>query len=160
MTDPVEIINRFTEYSPHKGEEPLPLPIPGHWFRKICALADRIAAAENERDELRAENKRLTDANIALRTELENVKKMWRDTIDRQRLPETARRRFRLTCKHEPEWGPGDSKRLGKCKLALENYGDREAVQLSRFTNPDEVITFEGERVMNCTGWEPKEGDK
>jgi hypothetical protein len=53
MIDAVEIINRFTEYSPSKGEEPLPLPIPGHWFRKICALADRIAAAENERDALR-----------------------------------------------------------------------------------------------------------
>lgn len=48
MIDPVEIMNRFTEYDPSKGEEPLPLPIPGHWFRKICALADRIARAENE----------------------------------------------------------------------------------------------------------------
>jgi uncharacterized protein involved in exopolysaccharide biosynthesis len=47
MIDPVEIINRFTEYSPSKGETPLPLPIPGYWFRKICALADRIADAEN-----------------------------------------------------------------------------------------------------------------
>jgi hypothetical protein len=54
MIEPVEIINRFTEYSPSKGEEPLPLPIPGHWFRKICALAERIARAENERDTLRA----------------------------------------------------------------------------------------------------------
>jgi hypothetical protein len=47
MTDPVEIMNRFTEFNPSKGETPLPLPIPGHWFRKICALADRIAAAED-----------------------------------------------------------------------------------------------------------------
>jgi chromosome segregation ATPase len=54
MIEPVEIMNRFTEYSPSKGEEPLPLPIPGHWFRKICALAERIARAENERDTLRA----------------------------------------------------------------------------------------------------------
>ena len=156
MTDPVEIINRFTEYSPHKGEEPLPLPIPGHWFRKICALADRIAAAENERDELRAENKRLTDANIALRAELENVKKMWRDTIDRQRLPETARRRFCLTCKHEPEW-IGNS---GRCKLSVIDFGVDQATWLRRFPYAEEVITDEGNRVMNCTGWEPKEGDR
>ena len=54
MVDPVEILNRFTEYNPRKGEEPLPLPIPGHWFRKICALADRIAAAENDNARLRA----------------------------------------------------------------------------------------------------------
>jgi hypothetical protein len=54
VIEPVEIMNRFTEYSPSKGEEPLPLPIPGHWFRKICALAERIARAENERDTLRA----------------------------------------------------------------------------------------------------------
>jgi hypothetical protein len=54
VIEPVEIMNRFTEYSPSKGEEPLPLPIPGHWFRKICALAERIARAENERDVLRA----------------------------------------------------------------------------------------------------------
>jgi hypothetical protein len=47
MTDPVEIMNEFTMYDPSKGEVILPLPIPGHWFRKICALADRIAAAEN-----------------------------------------------------------------------------------------------------------------
>lgn len=53
MIDPVEILNRFTEYNPANGETPLPLPIPGHWFRKICALADRIAAAENENDKLR-----------------------------------------------------------------------------------------------------------
>lgn len=62
MIDAVEIINRFTEFNPWKGEEPLPLPIPGHWFRKICALADRIAAAENERDALRAEVERLREA--------------------------------------------------------------------------------------------------
>lgn len=55
MIDAVEIINRFTEFNPSKGEEPLPLPIPGHWFRKICALADRIAAAENANEKLRAE---------------------------------------------------------------------------------------------------------
>lgn len=53
MIDAVEIINRFTEYNPSKGELPLPLPIPGHWFRKICALADRIAAAENDNESLR-----------------------------------------------------------------------------------------------------------
>lgn len=57
MIDPVEIINRFTEYNPSKGELPLPLPIPGHWFRKICALADRIARAENELAALRAANR-------------------------------------------------------------------------------------------------------
>lgn len=48
MSDPVEIMNRFTEYSPSKGEDPLPLPIPGHWFRKICGLAERCAKAENQ----------------------------------------------------------------------------------------------------------------
>jgi len=65
MTDPVEIMNRFTEYAPWKGEEPLPLPIPGHWFRKICALAERIARAENE---LEAMRERLSDAEEVLRT--------------------------------------------------------------------------------------------
>ena len=61
MIDPVEIINRFTEYNPSKGELPLPLPIPGHWFRKICALADRIAKAENELAAMRKQAQHFAD---------------------------------------------------------------------------------------------------
>ena len=68
--DAVEIMNRFTEYSPLRGETPLPLPIPGFWFKRICALADRVAKAENQNDDLNAQVAALTaaleEANSAL----------------------------------------------------------------------------------------------
>lgn len=60
--DAVEIMNRFTEYSPSRGETPLPLPIPGFWFKRICALADRVAKAENQNDDLNAQVAALTAA--------------------------------------------------------------------------------------------------
>jgi hypothetical protein len=68
-------------------------------------------------------------------------------------LPETARRRFCLTCKYEPDWKHG----CGKCKLALKDSGESGAVSLNLFNDPDEVLTGEGHRVMNCTGWEEKD---
>lgn len=69
------------------------------------------------------------------------------------RLPETARRRFCLTCKHEPDWKGNH----GKCKSALADFGDAGAVMMEKTLNPDEVYTAEGQRVMNCTAWEEKE---
>ena len=60
--DAVEIMNRFTEYSPSRGETPLPLPIPGFWFKRICALADRVEKAENQNDDLNAQIAALTAA--------------------------------------------------------------------------------------------------
>ena len=66
--------------------------------------------------------------------------------------PETARRQFCLTCKHEPDWKGNQ----GKCKSALEFYGEDGAITMTRYSNPDDVITDGGGRVMNCTGWEAK----
>jgi predicted RNase H-like nuclease (RuvC/YqgF family) len=89
MIEPVEIINRFTEYSPSKGEEPLPLPIPGHWFRKICALAERIARAENERDTLRARVAELeADRDSESRWAKEYLARAERAEADAERLAE------------------------------------------------------------------------
>ena len=62
MSDAVDIMNEFTNFNPSKGEEPLPLPIPGHWFRKICALADRIVAAEARAEAAEAKADRYEDA--------------------------------------------------------------------------------------------------
>lgn len=70
----------------------------------------------------------------------------------RTRLPETARRRFCLTCRHEPDWHGN----RGDCKIAIQE-GEPA---LRKFTNPDEVILGDGgQRVINCTGWEPKENE-
>lgn len=76
MVDPVEIMNRFTTFNPSKGETPLPLPIPGHWFRKICALADRIATSENERDALLLRLKREKNRSTKLRKRLSEEKRL------------------------------------------------------------------------------------
>jgi hypothetical protein len=46
MTDPLEIINEFMNYTPDVG--PCPIHVnSGHWLRKLCALAERCARAEN-----------------------------------------------------------------------------------------------------------------
>lgn len=62
-------------------------------------------------------------------------------------------KRFCLTCIYEPDW----KNNQGKCKFTLEHFGDNEAVVLKKYSNPDEVITEEGSRVVHCTGWEKKE---
>ena len=71
--DAVEIMNRFTEYSPSRGETPLPLPIPGFWFKRICALADRVAKAENQNDDLNAQVAALQAALAAANEDAERL---------------------------------------------------------------------------------------
>ena len=71
--DAVEIMNRFTEFNPLAGETPLSLPIPGFWFRKICALADRIAKAENQNDDLSAEIALLTAKLQSAKSEVDEI---------------------------------------------------------------------------------------
>lgn len=73
-------------------------------------------------------------------------------TYNLKPLPETARRRYCQTCKYEPEWA-GNS---GRCKLSVIDFGADQATWLRRFPDTEEVITDEGNRVMNCTGWEEK----
>lgn len=64
----------------------------------------------------------------------------------------TLHRRFCLTCKYEPEW----KNNHGRCKLSISDFSNVSAVMMRRFSDPDDVITVEGDRVMNCTGWEAK----
>jgi U3 small nucleolar RNA-associated protein 14 len=116
MIEPVEIMNRFTEYSPSKGEEPLPLPIPGHWFRKICALAERIARAENERDTLRARITELeADRDSESRWAKEYLARADRAEQDAERLAEVIRHGLRV--------GALSGRRIGRYALdALDKH--------------------------------------
>jgi hypothetical protein len=62
--------------------------------------------------------------------------------------------RFCLSCKYEPDWNSG----IGYCKLSLKSFKKEELAILRKFTNPDEVLSDDGRRVYDCTGWESKEG--
>lgn len=74
MIDPVDIMNEFTRYDPSKGQPPLDLPIPGYWFKKICALADRIAKAENRVMEVEADLEAYRDSGVHLHKWKRNTK--------------------------------------------------------------------------------------
>jgi hypothetical protein len=51
MTDPLEIINRFMDYTEEIG--PCPIDVNNrYWLRKLCALAERCAYAENNNQKL------------------------------------------------------------------------------------------------------------
>jgi len=57
MVDPLDIVNEFTTCPP--GQQPYPV-FDDYWLKKLCALAERCAEAENERDELCRQAKKLT----------------------------------------------------------------------------------------------------
>lgn len=50
MIDPLDIINNFMEWSPFTTGKPCPIDIRDEnkvWFKRLCALAERCAKAEN-----------------------------------------------------------------------------------------------------------------
>jgi hypothetical protein len=66
MIDPLDIVNKFTEFSYEKEGKPCPIAVmPDNrvWLTKLCALAERCATAENERDALRAALAKYADHN-------------------------------------------------------------------------------------------------
>ena len=51
MGDPLDIVNEFMSHPVSEN----PWPYDSYWFKKVCALAERIAKAENEIERLKAE---------------------------------------------------------------------------------------------------------
>lgn len=55
MVDPLDIVNEFFRWKPGEPPWPYGTPFDAYWLKKVCALAERCAKAENElKAELRA----------------------------------------------------------------------------------------------------------
>ena len=86
MTDALDIINNFMTYTVETG--PCPIHVnSGYWLKKLCALAERCADAENQIALLKAEKTVLSKGRnvivieilgeTILQSELDNLAETW-----------------------------------------------------------------------------------